>query len=81
MMAIPDTQSVLGAIARLRHLLARARELKLTHAIEPPLPSLEFQGELGLPNYRSRHGIVEVAARQLFEELVVSLLRIRDEFN
>ncbi|KAF2425253.1 hypothetical protein EJ08DRAFT_700482 [Tothia fuscella] len=69
-MAMPDTQGVLQVIVRLRALLARARELKLAHTIEPPLPSSEFQGDLGLPFGTTRFVAVELAARQLFEELV-----------
>jgi hypothetical protein len=70
-MAISDTQGVLEAIQRLRELLARAREVKQSRTIEPPLPPAEFHGASGIPDGPSRFAAVELAARQVFEELVV----------
>jgi hypothetical protein len=64
-----NTPGVLEAIERLRILLVRARQLKQSRSIEPPLPPSEFQGTSGI---HSPFLAVELAARQLFEELVVS---------
>jgi hypothetical protein len=72
-MAVSDTQGVLEAIQRLRQLLAHARQVKQSRTIEPPLPPSEFQGSSGIPDGPSRFAAVELAARQVFEELVVGL--------
>jgi hypothetical protein len=69
-MALSNTQGVLEAIQRLRALLGRARQLKQSRSIEPPLTPSEFQGTSGI---HSPFPAVELAARQLFEELVVSI--------
>jgi hypothetical protein len=71
-MAVSETQGVLQAIQRLRQLLKRARQLKKSRAIDPPLPPSEFAGTSGLPDGRNNFPAVELAARQVFEELVVS---------
>lgn len=74
-MTIPDTGGVQTVILRLRELLQRARQLK-PRSIEPPLPPSEFSGELGLASRRSNFPTIELAARRLFEELVVGTLEI-----
>ncbi|KAE9983237.1 hypothetical protein EG328_010178 [Venturia inaequalis] len=49
-MAITETTAMQEAAARLRSLLARARELKPAHTIDPPLPYKAFSGSSGLPS-------------------------------
>lgn len=71
-MTVPDIEGVLEATLLLRDLLVRARQLK-PQTIEPPLPAPEFSGDLGLATRRSDFVAVEIASRQLFEELVVDI--------
>jgi hypothetical protein len=74
-MAVPETDGVLSAISQLRELLQRARLLKPETSIEPPLPTSEFHGALGLPSSpataHSHNASVELAARQIFQDLLV----------
>ncbi|TID25316.1 NAD/NADP-dependent betaine aldehyde dehydrogenase [Venturia nashicola] len=49
-MAIMETTATQEAATRLRSLLARARELKPVHSIDPPLPYKAFSGSSGLPS-------------------------------
>jgi len=73
-MTVPDVPGLVEAISRLRELLDRAREVKESRSINPPLPASEFIGASGLVTGRSHFVAVELAARQIFEELVVQIL-------
>jgi hypothetical protein len=72
-MAVPDTQGVLEAISRLRELLKLARILKQTRTIDPPLSTSEILKKSDLSTEKRQFVVIELAARQLFEELVVGI--------
>lgn len=87
-MVITETTATQEAATRLRSLLARARELKTVHTIDPPLPYKAFSGSSGLPSSSSplppkptlqqslahqlNYQSVENAARGIFFERLVS---------
>lgn len=87
-MAITQTTATQQATSRLRSLLARARELKPVHTIDPALPYKAFSGSSGLPSESSpvppkptqqqilahqlNYQAVENAARGIFFERLVS---------
>jgi THO complex subunit 1 len=76
-MAVPDDSVALYAATRLRDLLKKARRLKTTTDIEPPLPPSDFQGELGLrpPPAASRSyyfAAAEDVARHVYQECAAS---------
>ncbi|QDS75728.1 hypothetical protein FKW77_008206 [Venturia effusa] len=80
-MTIAETTATQEATRRLRNLLARARELKPVHTIDPPLPYAAFSGSSGLPSTSSplSYQSVENAARGIFlERLSNSLIRGAD---
>jgi THO complex subunit 1 len=71
-MAVPEDSAAVHADTRLRSLLARARQLKPETAIEPPLPTSDFSGDLGLPTPASTtrahyFAAVEDAARHVYQ--------------
>lgn len=80
-MSIPElAPSVEPMTAKLRELLARARQIKPVDTIEPPLPVSEFSGEeqhlLEDNNGERRrppNAVFETAARSLLYEIVVSI--------
>ncbi|KAF2457952.1 THO complex subunit 1 transcription elongation factor-domain-containing protein [Lineolata rhizophorae] len=67
----PEVASVEAATVRLEDLLGRARRVKQSNSIEPPLPVSEFASDDGLlaatePDSRHAHNaVVETAARNL----------------
>jgi THO complex subunit 1 len=76
-MAIPENTAAVYAATRLIQLLDKARQLKPTTEIEPPLPSSEFQSDLGLPlppNASRPHyfAAAEDAARHAYQERAAS---------
>jgi hypothetical protein len=62
---------------RLQELLEKARQLKSSPSIEPPLPVANFTGELGLPprNVSSKlhQSTVEIAAKQALQAQLVCM--------
>lgn len=78
-MAIPEESAVSHASARLHSLLDKARQLKPTTEIEPPLPKSKFSGNQGLPippNFIKLHywAAVEDAARHVYQDRAASTL-------
>ena len=78
-MAVPEDSAASHARDSLRSLLERARELKPTTDIEPPLPVLEFSGDLGLPTpstvTRTHYfAAIEDAARHIYQQRAASTL-------
>lgn len=74
-MAIPETSGISDAVTRLRDLLDRARQIKPTTNIIPPLPSSAFQGASGIPSLpgSTTHPFaVEYAARQILQSRTAS---------
>jgi hypothetical protein len=68
-------QPVEDVTLRLEALLGRARQLKQSDSIHPPLPASEFAGDLGLPptdvSRRAHHPSVEIAAKRLLQSQLV----------
>lgn len=75
-MSITEIAGVDETETRIQHLLARAREVTRTNAIETALPASNFAGSQGLPRTEiteSTHfGVVEVASRRVFHQFIVS---------
>jgi THO complex subunit 1 len=69
-------QPVEDVTLRLDTLLKRARQLKQSDSIQPPLPASEFAGDLGLPpsdvSKRTHHSSVDIAAKRLLQSQLVS---------
>lgn len=76
-MAIPDIPSVESMSLRIRELLDRARAVKKTGTIDPPLPVSAFTDAGGpLPSVDPTHqqvhnAVVETAARRLTQDFLV----------
>jgi THO complex subunit 1 len=76
-MALPDLHSVDSMTDVLEQLLRRARQIKRTDTIEPPLPVAELIADSGLLASRegvpppAHNAIVETAARNLMYNLLV----------
>ena len=78
-MAIPEESASSHAQSRLLDLLERARQLKPSTDIEPPLPASEFSGVQGLPtppNITRAHyfAAIEDAARHIYQARAASTL-------
>ncbi len=74
-MAVPDP-TVLEDVSHQLHVLTqRALAIKPSNSIEPSLPVSEFSGVNGLPvkdgGYKAHAVAIEVAARRIFQILVV----------
>jgi hypothetical protein len=77
-MAIDQPSTVESVSIRLKDLLRRASKIKTAYAVEPPLPASEFAGDLGIPplegvDKANHFQGVEISAKGLFQDLVVSL--------
>lgn len=81
--ALTTPASVDAILAKLRHLLDRAREIKCVQTIEPALPVTDLVQEVealregvftGQPDSH-QFAVVETAARRIFYETLVSKLR------
>jgi hypothetical protein len=76
-MAVLDPPSVEDVQSRFGILLQRAKEIKPSSAIEPPLPASAFSGALGLPHNeistKSHATAVEIAARRVFQKQAVNI--------
>jgi hypothetical protein len=63
--------------SRLQVLLKRARELKSSTSILPPLPPSEFAGAAGLPpseaSQKTHHLSVDIAAKRILQSQLVSI--------
>ena len=74
-MAVTDPACVEDANERLFELLNRAKSLKSQKSIDPPLPSSDFVGDLGLPpndiSKKSHFSAVEIVAKRIFQEHIV----------
>lgn len=73
-----ENPAVESMMERLQNLLWRARTWKRQPSIEPPLPSLDFTGQNGLPNElpsqstQLHNALVEAAARRIFHQVAAS---------
>jgi hypothetical protein len=79
-MAVLDPPSVEDVQRRFEILLQRAKDIKPSSAIEPPLPASAFSGTLGLPHNeistKAHATAVEIAARRVFQKQAVNINQV-----